>query len=140
MGKEIWFLTWVAVWAAVDLRKREIGALSLWLVLLGGAIWQLATEQLFRWDTAGGILIGGIFWMFSCLSGERMGKGDALVILCIGLYLGLRAVLAVLLISFLFSSVWACYLLLIKRNTRRYAMPFVPFLAAASWIVTLGIL
>lgn len=133
-------MTWMAVWAVMDLRKREISVLSLWLALLGGAGWQLAAEKLFQWDTAGGILLGGAFWIFCCLSGEQMGKGDALVILCMGLHMGVRATLVILFFSFLLSSIWACYLLLIKRKTKRYAMPFVPFLAAASWIAALGTL
>lgn len=138
-GKEIWFLIWMAVWAVADLRERKIGIFSVCLVLLSGIGWQLAAGELLRWDTALGLLIGGIVWIFCCLSGEQMGKGDALVIVCIGLYLDLRAVLTVLCLSFLLASGWACYLLLAKRKSKGYAMPFVPFLAAASWIVVIGI-
>lgn len=132
--KTAWFLAWMLVWAAEDIRKRQICFRPALFALLSGIVWQLAGGALFTWDVLGGILGGGFFWIFSCLSGERMGKGDALAILCMGLYMGMRVGLAALMLAFFLSSGAALYLLLVKKKTSRYAMPFLPFLAAAAWL------
>lgn len=125
-----WLLGWLAVWSAADIRKREISCAQLFFVLGIGVIWQGVLGQLIGWDTAGGLIVGGLAWGFGCLSSGRFGKGDGLVILCLGLYLGAGITLSVLLLSLLLSSVAAGYLLIFKKKPRQFAIPFVPFLMA----------
>lgn len=142
-GKIIWLLIWLAVWGIADIRRREIHAGGIWLVGAVGVLWQLITGQLFTWDIGGGILIGAFFWVLSGLSEGRMGKGDALAILCMGLYVGWRISLAFLMLAFLLSAGAASYLLLVRKKSGQYAMPFLPFLAVAAgigsfWMITQG--
>ena len=132
---DIWLLFWLFSWAAADIQRREIRGGPAATVLAAGVLWQLLKGRLLTWSIAGAALIGGVFWAFSCLSGERMGRGDALVILCVCLYLGFGDGLAVLMLAFLLSSGSALYLLLVRKKPARYSIPFIPFLAAAAGAV-----
>ena len=125
-----WLLGWLMVWTASDIRRREICCWQVLVVLISGTVWQAGTHRLFIWDTAGGLLAGCAVWGFSCLSDGRFGRGDALVFLCLGLYLGLGVSLSVLTISLLLSSVSAAYLIVVKRKPRHWTIPFIPFLLA----------
>ena len=89
----------------------------------------------FTWETAGGLAAGSLFWLFSRLSDGQLGEGDALVIVCLGLYLGLWKSLTVVLAALFLSSGVALYLFLFRRKPSRTAMPFLPFLAAGFLIL-----
>lgn len=132
---DIWLLLWLLSFAAADIRRREIRGGPAAAVLAAGILWQLLRGRLFTWSIAGAALTGGVFWVFSCLSGERMGKGDALAILCVCLYLGFGDGLAVLMLAFLLSSGGALYFLIVRKKPARYSIPFIPFLAAAAGAV-----
>lgn len=124
-----WLSLWLTVWTISDIKRRAVRLWQTLLVLGVGILWQWTAGQLITWNVAGGMLIGGLAWGFSCLSAERLGKGDALVLLCMGVYLGFAALLAVLMQALLLASAVAVYLLLIRKKTAQSAIPFVPFLA-----------
>lgn len=124
-----WLSLWLTVWTISDIKRRTVRLWQTLLVLGVGILWQWTAGQLITWNVAGGMLIGGLAWGFSCLSAERLGKGDALVLLCMGVYLGFAALLAVLMQALLLASAVAVYLLLIRKKTAQSAIPFVPFLA-----------
>lgn len=125
---QMWLLSWMLVWAGSDIRHRAVRLEPVVLVLICGLVWQAVNGRLFVWDTAGGILMGAAAWAFSCLTEGRLGKGDALVILCLGLYMGLAVSLAVLMLSLVLSSAAALYLLAIRKKPAGTAIPFIPFL------------
>lgn len=75
--------------------------------------------------------MGGLFCLFARLSAGRFGEGDALVILCLGLYLGLWESLAVVTGALFLSSAAALYLLLVRKKPSRTAIPFLPFLTVS---------
>ncbi|MCI8401812.1 MAG: hypothetical protein HFI38_06935 [Lachnospiraceae bacterium] len=116
------------LWSVEDMRSQRILLGPVLAVIAGGIAGRIGSGSLLMWDTLAGAAAGILFWGFSCLTGERMGKGDALVILCLGLYLGFRVTLAVLLFALLLSSCAALYLLLVKKKAAQTAIPFIPFL------------
>lgn len=131
----VWLFAWLTVWAAVDIRRRSVSLHQILFVMILGVFWQLWKEAFFTWTTAGGLAVGGLFWLFARLSAGRLGEGDALVMVCLGLYLGLWKSLAVVLAALFLASGAALYLLLIRKKPSRTAMPFLPFLAAGFLIV-----
>lgn len=97
-----WLSLWLTVWTISDIKRRAVRLWQTLLVLGVGILWQWTAGQLITWNVAGGMLIGGLAWGFSCLSAERLGKGDA-VLLCMGVYLGFAALLAVLMQALFFG-------------------------------------
>ena len=134
-GKMIWLLAWLLLWAAWDLRYRVICLWQGLLVLATGVVWQWWQGQLFTGTTGGGILLGMAAWGFSLLSKEQLGKGDAMVILCLGLYLGFSWSLSVLLWGLLAASAVSLWLICFKKRSSRETIPFIPFLTVGYVLV-----
>ena len=130
-GEAIWLFGWLLLWAAADIWKRSVSLGPILLTILLGVVWRLCRGALLTWGTAGGLAMGGLFCLFARLSAGRFGEGDALVILCLGLYLGLWESLAVVTGALFLSSAAALYLLLVRKQPSRTAIPFLPFLTVS---------
>lgn len=89
---------------------------------------------------AGFLLLAGIRFAYRRLRGrEGMGGGDPKLFGAIGLWLGWRALPAVLLGGALTGLAWALLLTIAGKPLSASAkLPFGPFLAAAAWIVSIA--
>ena len=76
-----------------------------------------------------GVLLLGLGW----LSHWQIGIGDGVMILVIGLWLGLRETIAILLMGMFFCSIFCVVLVLLRKVGRKTEIPFIPFL----WIACL---
>ncbi len=74
-----------------------------------------------------GIILIGLGW----LSKWQIGIGDGIIILIMGLWLGIRETVAVLLMGMFLCSIVCGGLLLLRKAGRKTKVPFVPFLWAA---------
>lgn len=74
-----------------------------------------------------GMLLGVIFMVVSLCTKERVGKGDAILIMGAGIYLGFIEALIVVFTALLLASVYGCFLLW-KKKGWSCEMAFVPFL------------
>ena len=130
---KIWLFVWLIWWAVKDLRRREIAAGPVYLVLTVGIgltlihSWQRQDISVCT-EAAVGSILGLGLWVCSYLSKEKIGRGDALVILCLGIYLGLPVSFAVLMMALTLASIASCYLLVIRKKPARYTIPFLPYL------------
>ena len=114
-----------SVW---DIWRREIpvymiggsGMLSLIYCVMGKG-----TDILL---VGGGILVGVFFLIISKVTEEGMGYGDSLLILVLGCFLGFWDLLFVLSISFFLLLCVLIPVLWMKKMSRNYALPFLPFL------------
>ena len=78
----------------------------------------------------GGIAIGLAMLAFSIISKEKLGKGDAYVILISGLYLGFVDLLSLLWISFVYATIAGIIIIRKYDNSTSHEIPFIPFLLA----------
>ena len=86
-------------------------------------------------DSLFGFLAGGaVLLVVFLVSRGGMGAGDVKLIAMIGLYAGLRATAAVLLLAFLFGALTGLALIAAGKLTRKDALPFAPFLSLAAYI------
>lgn len=113
-----------------DIRSRRIPVYILISVNLAVLGYQLLIEKGDVWLIAGGIGIGVLFLLVSMVTREGMGYGDSWIILILGIYLGLWKILEVLLAAFFFLLAAAVICLSVKKMSRKYKLPFIPFLAA----------
>ena len=82
-------------------------------------------------DGAAGAAAGFAFiYAIIFLSRGRMGTGDAVLMLGIGAFTGLKLAAAALYIGFMTGGVTALVLLAAKKVTRKSAVPLGPFLCA----------
>lgn len=83
---------------------------------------------------------GGIFFLISLLSilifkKEGMGFGDVKLMAALGFVFGLKNILVITLISFIFGAVVGGIILIIKRNDSDGYIPFGPFIVIGTIIL-----
>lgn len=132
MEQGIWAIMgiYVTVMAVIDIRKREIPVVPgiactvaiIALQLLRGIGW---------WTWLPGVAISGILWFVCKISHGAVGMGDAMVYLVLGVGLGFFENMEVLTISLFLAAVAGVIMMIWRRVGRNYAMPFIPFTAAA---------
>lgn len=85
------------------------------------------------------LLPGVVFFFYSLAAGGKMGAGDALIIMAVGLGAGILPAITAICISFMLAAVFAAALVIIFKKGKSFRIPFVPFIAAgagvAMWIM-----
>lgn len=76
----------------------------------------------------GGVMIGCLIYIYSIVSNEKIGKGDGLIVMVAGLYLGFSETVMLLWISSTLAAVVGT--IMVKKHGARMdiELPFVPFL------------
>lgn len=87
------------------------------------------------WSIMAGISIGVVLLFISFISRENIGYGDGCAFLVTGILLGFQRNFEMLIISLLCSSIWALYLLIIKKKKGSESYPFFPFVFLACSII-----
>ena len=89
-------------------------------------------------DNVSGLLIGGgFFLLIAIVSGGGMGGGDIKLMGMLGLFLGLKKIVMIALLSFLIGALFSLPLLLFKKKSRKDMIPFGPFIALSALITAL---
>ena len=103
------YICLVGILAALFVRERLLGEGNLTLMI--------------------DLLPGLIVYAIAFLSGERIGKGDALTLMFIGAVTGIETVLLALFVSFSVAAVLSALLLALKKVKKDTKLPFHPFLS-----------
>lgn len=86
-------------------------------------------------DAASGFLLGGsIMLLIFLFSRGGMGAGDLKLMAMIGLYVGLRGSAVILLVSFFLGALVGLASIMLRKLTRKDALPFAPYLSIATLI------
>ncbi|SDB37299.1 Type IV leader peptidase family protein [Pseudobutyrivibrio sp. YE44] len=111
-----------------DLRSKQVRLIEIAIFAVIGIILNVIMKPYPITSVLGGVLVGGLVYLFSVISKEKIGKGDALIIMVTGLYLGfMNTVLVVWLSSIMAALVGALYINR-KYKSLDYEMPFMPFM------------
>lgn len=113
-----------------DVRKRKI---PLVILMVGGCMaftYQLMWGMEDIWETAAGAGIGLCFLVVGWLTGEKIGYGDGIAIMMLGIYLGIWKLLEILAGAFFLLAMAGMICLTGKRFSRKQTLPFCPFLTA----------
>ncbi|HTN42574.1 MAG TPA: prepilin peptidase [Nitrospiria bacterium] len=87
------------------------------------------------WDAVIGLLLGGaLFYGVAVASGGGMGGGDIKLIAMIGAFLGWKEALLTIFIGALAGSAIGLFLMAFKGKSRKYPVPFGPFLSLGAVI------
>ena len=122
-------LLFLIVVAARDIQVKRI---SVYALITGGllsVIYQVVEGKMDMLLILGGVLTGGMFLLISRVTREGVGYGDSFLILILGIYLGFYQLLIVLSMAFFLLLCVALPVLWFKKMSRKYTLPFLPFLA-----------
>lgn len=115
----------------VSVRDIQVKRISVYALLLGGVLsvtYQFMEGRMNNWLTIGGILVGTGFLLVSKVTHEGMGYGDSWLILILGSYLGIWQLFMVLSVAFFLLLCVSIPALWIRKMSRSYTLPFLPFL------------
>lgn len=117
----------------VDYRRKQLSGWVLYPVLAIAVIIRCLFLGNIFWQGFLGLLIGVALFAGSHLSGEKIGRGDAIVFGILGVLLGPFETLLLLMASLFFSAVYSVSLLVKKRVKKGDTIAFLPFVFLAEF-------
>ena len=127
---EISCLLFLITASVKDIQTRKVSVLLLAAAGLLGVIYQIYSGEMSLIEILGGAAVGGIFLLISKVTREGLGYGDSIGIGILGIYLGFLRVLTVISITFFLLLCMSIPILWKKKLSKRYGLPFYPFLTA----------
>ncbi|MCX7710830.1 MAG: A24 family peptidase [Clostridia bacterium] len=99
-------------------------------ILLGTGLLFVNPELTYINAILGAIVVGGALWLVSVISKGALGLGDAKLMGCTGLFLGMERNLSSLAIAVVLSGLVGAALLIKSTTNKRREIPFAPFILA----------
>lgn len=124
--EEVSLLGMLGLCAYEDIKKKQIRAVTVLLFGILGFIFHILNMKMDILNILGGMLVGAVLFIVSILSGEQIGKGDALMLTISGIYLGLWGNLILLWGSAFTLGLVGIGCNIFNKRTR--ALPLAPFL------------
>lgn len=93
------------------------------------------------WSYILGALVGGLtFWLLGVLAliffkKEGMGFGDVKLMAALGLFFGIKNILVIALVSFIFGAIIGGILLIVKKKDGGSYIPFGPFIVVGAVVL-----
>lgn len=134
-------LLYMSVCTVYDIRHREIPLLILLFGIaaaFGVDLWWIREGAVTVVETGMALLPGVFFLLTSFFTKEKVGYGDGLLLVILGLLLGAYQCFLILCIGLVFSAVVSLFLLLFRRAGRHSRIPFAPFLVLGMGVVFFG--
>ncbi len=117
----IWTLAMGAIFAMICMVMRFVGQLKTEDTSLGLVIGQIVAS----------IVPGLIFLILSFLTEKKIGYGDGLLLIVLGIMEGFKTTVLTCCIGLFLQSIVAVILVIIKKADKQTEIPFVPFLFLA---------
>lgn len=123
-----------------DIRWKRIPA----VLLVAGTVWAVfcIILQIFQ-KGAGEVLMaalisvlpGGGLLLLSLLTEKKVGSGDGLILMLLGLYEGVEHTIPVFCLGLFLQSLLAVGLLIFKKADKQTCIPFLPFLLISRLLI-----
>lgn len=114
-----------------DIRTKRISTKVLIGMSLVLVVFRLLADYKTIVAAVYGMGIGVIFLLISRFTKEAIGYGDSWIILLLGGYLGGEKLLLLITIAFFFAGLVSLAGFVWKKWSRKYTIPFIPFLTLA---------
>lgn len=109
-----------------DIKGKRVGVVFILCFAILGIVIHLFLGSRSIGEIIGGMVVGGFLFLISIISGERIGKGDALMVTVSGIYLGFWNNLFLFWVASIFSGVAG--LVFLFKGRKNEEIPFAPFL------------
>ena len=119
----------IASWG--DWKRREISVNLLSVMSVWAILSAFFTKRNTLWEVLGGVGIGLFFVFVSYITEEKIGYGDSWLIAVLGVYLGGKDVLELMLIASLSASFISLAYGMLRGWNRNRSLPFIPFMLLA---------
>lgn len=118
----------LGIMSVEDIRRKQIR--RIWLIGLGivGIVLTIAGGEVLGMTYVTRFIPGVICLLLAWVTGEQLGRGDAILILVMGCYLNAVTLMNVCMIAFVVAGVMALALLVVAKKSKKFALPLVPFL------------
>lgn len=126
--------TLLSICSFYDLKQKEVPLLPIVIVGIGGILYIIFGVEKISYIAGAGL--GILCLLFGKITEESLGYGDGYLLLAIGLLIGLKKNIALLIIALFLSAIFSMVLLILKKGNRKTTIPFVPFLLL-SWCIIL---
>ena len=126
----------LAVSSMEDFRRMKIYMPPLYAALAMGILWAIFGDSALFLYRLAGLLSGGLLLLLAFFSQEAIGRGDAVLFLALGIWLGLWESLLLLTASLVLAALAGIFLW-IRKKSMKQAFPFVPFVLIA-YVLMLG--
>ena len=132
------FVIYLIILSAIDARKREF---SMFFCIAGFllaviCLWSRPDKE---WlSILFGLIPGAMLLIVAVLTEEKIGIGDAVVALLIGLAYPFEKVFVVIMVAFLGAFLVSLVLVVLKKAGRKTQMAFVPFLTMGVLCAMIG--
>ncbi len=114
-----------------DLREKRISYLWLLINALVAIVVSCVCGMEIP-DMLLGLIPGGILLLASLVTGDRIGRGDACIVLIMGIYTGLSTCFFSLLLALILSAVFGVVMVILGRFGMKRGVIFTPFLCMGS--------
>ena len=131
IGMSLLSLGWFTV---QDVRRKRLRVLDLCLLFAVIVLYLLSVGRGISVILTG-IIPGVAMYGVSICSREQVGKGDAILIFLLGLLFGLKRVVELLLLTFLFVFCYSVVLFIKGHGNRKKEIAFVPFLLMSQLVM-----
>ena len=117
--------------AITDLKSKTIPIW--WTVVFGisAMIYQIFWKKQKLEAILFSMIIGVTLLVAAKISIHRIGYGDGIIFLILGLWIGFWDGISLLFFSLILSSIISAYFIIVRRKGRDYRIPFIPFVTAA---------
>jgi prepilin signal peptidase PulO-like enzyme (type II secretory pathway) len=128
-----WLLISISI---TDIKCKEVNTNIIICTVILGVILLVINSNIKWYESLIGLFgIGGILAGISYITKGSIGMGDAYVIGVIGLLLGYKMAIAILLYSLVLSSILGIILMVIGKVNIKTRLPMVPFILSAFIII-----
>ena len=118
-----------------DLRSKKVRVIEIIIFGIVGLIIDFSIRPFSFLSILGGVMVGLMVYLFSVLTKEKIGKGDAFVVMVTGLYLGFQNTLLLVWLSTILAAVIGSIIIRKNNVNTDFEIPFVPFLLMGYLII-----
>lgn len=111
-----------------DIKRREIYLLITILYGLLGLVVQLSEANSLYTEILTSMIPGLFLLLTGKVSQGKVGYGDGILVLALGIWLGFFRCLMTLTAGLILAAIWSAFSLILKRCKKDDQIPFIPFL------------
>lgn len=135
----ILLLTFLIIVSCIDIVKMYVNVIFCLCFGAVGVLYEIISKNRGILDVIIGVVPGIIVLLISLATREGIGKGDALIIIITGIFLGMVNNCKVLIYALFSTVILGFILLILLKKGRKYKIPFIPFILSGYLIFMIGV-